>query len=348
MKVFITGGAGFIGANLAHHHLRLGDQVVVFDNLARRGVQANLAWLQRQAAGSARLDLIRGDLRDERAVLQALERHQDMGAVFHLAGQVAVTRSVQDPLGDFRDNALGTLHLLEGLRALGLTPPLIYASTNKVYGALSHLAVDLQGERYVLRGRPQGVDERVQLDFHSPYGCSKGAADQYVRDYCRIYGQRNVVLRQSCIYGRHQYGLEDQGWVAWFTIAALLDRPITIYGDGCQVRDVLFVDDLVGCYQRCLRHINTCAGRVFNVGGGQDRTLSLRQLVDILGRLRGRPLEPRYADWRPGDQRVYISDCGQVMEATGWRPTTSVEQGVARLYAWVQEHRASIERMLER
>ena len=261
MKVIITGGARFIGCNAAARHLQRGDEVVVLDDLSRAGVERNLEWLRTQG----RLTFAKVDLRDAEATRRFFGAHHDAAWVLHLAGQVAVTSSVADPRTDFEINAQGTLNVLEGMRASGTQAGLLYASTNKVYGNLGELDIVERDGRYAYARRPDGVAEAQPLDFHSPYGCSKGAADQYVRDYHRIYGLRTVVFRQSCIYGYHQFGGEDQGWVAWFIIATQLRRPLTVFGDGKQVRDVLFIDDLLDAFDAAFAPIDTVAGRVYNI-----------------------------------------------------------------------------------
>jgi CDP-paratose 2-epimerase len=266
-------------------------------------------------------------------MLQAEVARHDV--VHHLAGQVAVTTSVQDPRSDFESNALGTFNVLEAVRAAKNCPTMLYASTNKVYGGMTDAVIVERGTRYEYRDRPEGIDERQNLDFHSPYGCSKGAGDQYVRDYARIYGLRTVVMRQSCIYGPRQFGMEDQGWVAWFTIAALLGKKITVYGDGKQIRDLLHVDDLFDAWGLAERNIDVAAGQVYNVGGGPRRTLSLLELLAMLTELLGREIPVEFADWRPGDQRVYVSDIRKARDELEWEPKTDVNSGVRRLYQWV-------------
>lgn len=331
MRIVITGGAGFIGCNAADAFLREGHEVVVLDNLSRPGSALNLAWLRQN---HPRLRFIQADIREYDRLREHLGQIAPLDGILHLASQVAVTSSVRDPRQDFDINALGTLNVLEALRAVTPEAVLLYASTNKVYGGLEHVGVVPAGTRYQYRDRPHGISEAEPLDFHSPYGCSKGAADQYVRDYARIYGLRTVVLRQSCIYGRRQYGVEDQGWVAWFALAALSGRPITIYGDGRQVRDVLFVDDLIAAYRLALR--NPAAwGDIFNLGGGPAHTMSVwSEFGPILERLLGRSIPVTYADWRPGDQRIFVSDIRKAQQVLGWQPTVGPEAGIAALVEW--------------
>jgi CDP-paratose 2-epimerase len=331
--VLITGGAGFIGTNLARRLLDAGRSVVVFDNLSRPGVERNLAWL-RERYGS-RVRFARGDIRDRGAVRDAVT---GVGQVFHFAAQVAVTTSLADPVHDFEVNVGGTLNLLEALRAQKDPPPLVFTSTNKVYGALDDVGVRLEGNRYQPTDpgvRARGVSEDRPCDFHSPYGCSKGAADQYVLDSARSFGLRTVVFRMSCIYGPHQFGTEDQGWVAHFLLSALRDRPLTLYGDGRQVRDVLFVEDLVNAFLLAQAKIESISGQAFNIGGGPDHTISLVELLDLIRERHGRLPPVEFADWRVGDQRYYVSDTRRFQAATGWAPRVGVREGVGRLYEWL-------------
>jgi CDP-paratose 2-epimerase len=335
-KLIITGGAGFIGCHAASHFKRAGADVVVVDNLSRRGIEANLAWLRDQGVE----DFIRADVGDADAMNDLMGRHADADAVLHLAAQVAVTTSVTNPRADFEANALGTFNVLEAVRVAARgRPAFLYASTNKVYGGLDHLHVVRRHDRYAYEDLPRGVDELEPLDFHSPYGCSKGASDQYVLDYARIYGLRTVSFRQSCIFGTRQFGVEDQGWVAWFCIAAITGQPLTIYGDGRQVRDVLWVGDLIDCYERSLERIDEVRGHAFNIGGGPENTLSLRELVERLERRLGHRLEPRFSDWRPGDQRLFVADISKAEGLLGWKPKVGVAEGLDRLLAWVEDHR---------
>ena len=278
MRVLISGGAGFIGCNAANHFLQRGDDVTVFDNLSRTGSRHNLDWLLE----TGRASFVEGDVRDAAAVRRVVAEVRP-DAVLHLAGQVAVTTSVTDPRTDFEVNALGTLNLLEAVRTARPEAIVLYASTNKVYGELGHRRVVERGQGYAFDGKPAAVSEETQLDFYSPYGCSKGAADQYVRDYSRIYGLRSVVLRLSCVYGPRQFGVEDQGWVVWFVIAAVLGVRLTLYGDGKQVRDVLFVDDLVRLFERVIERADSVSNQVFNVGGGQGIGLQVEALVNGVG-----------------------------------------------------------------
>lgn len=333
----ITGGAGFIGTNMADRLLRAGDEVVVLDDLSRAGVEGNLQWLQDVHGSDLRLHV--ADVQDQGAVRQAVA---GAGRVFHFAAQVAVTTSIDDPLTDAAVNLNGTLTLLEELRRLADPPPLLFTSTNKVYGGLDDVRIEQRGDRYepVDHGlRAHGIGEQRPLDFCSPYGCSKGAADQYVLDYGKTYGLPTVVLRMSCIYGPHQCGNEDQGWVAHFLMQAMAGEPITIYGDGRQVRDVLFVDDLLDAMLRATDGIDRLGGRAYNIGGGPERTLSLLELVQLIAELEGRAPQVRLGDWRVGDQRWYVSDVRRFADATGWQPRVSPADGVRRLHEWLRSER---------
>jgi CDP-paratose 2-epimerase len=335
MRVLITGGAGFIGSNAAHHFIERGDHVTIFDNLSRRGSQHNLAWL-RAEHGPDSFTLIQADLREADRLVEAA---CDQDVILHYAGQVAVTTSVHNPRSDFEDNALGTFNALEAARLSGSNPIFLYSSTNKVYGGMENVELVETSTRYDYRDYPHGISESFPLDFHSPYGCSKGAGDQYVRDYARIYGLRTVVFRQSAIYGPRQFGIEDQGWLAWFIIAAVTGTPITIYGDGKQVRDVLYIDDLIHAYELAIAQIDQVVGQVFNVGGGVDNTLSIwTETGPLLEKLLGRAIPIGRGDWRPGDQRICVMDIRKAQTVLGWSPHIPVEDGVARLYHWVVEN----------
>jgi CDP-paratose 2-epimerase len=282
---------------------------------------------------------LNADITDAGQIKQLFKTHADAGLVFHLAGQVAVTNSVSDPRSDFEANALGTFNVLEATRLADIQAPFIFSSTNKVYGGLEGAGIVERDGHYAYAELASGVSEQQNLDFHSPYGCSKGAADQYVRDYHRIYGLQTVVFRQSCIYGYRQFGMEDQGWVAWFIIAAMQGRPITIYGDGKQVRDVLFIDDLLDAFEAAAANIDQTQGNVYNVGGGTPNILSLRELLDYLEEKQNQPVAYQQADWRPGDQKVYVSDIRKAKEEFGWAPKICVKHGLDLLYDWVASNK---------
>lgn len=338
MAVLITGGAGFIGINTADRLLAQGREVVLLDNLSRAGSADNLEWLRRR---HGEVEFAQVDVRDFDALKGALARCRSLEVVLHFAAQVAVTASVTDPMDDFSTNAAGTLHLLESVRQLGLDPVLLYSSTNKVYGAMEGVATVEEQTRYRYADLPHGVPESMPLDFHSPYGCSKGAADQYVRDYQRIFGLRTIVFRNSCIYGPRQFGIEDQGWLAWFVIAALRGLPITIYGNGKQVRDVLYIDDLIDAMLLAVEHPETSSGQIYNLGGGPANSLAVwTEFGPMLEQLLGRPLQVRQGDWRPGDQRVYISDIRRVARDFDWTPKVDPRAGIGRLFEWASENRA--------
>nr|WP_269141531.1 NAD-dependent epimerase/dehydratase family protein [Sphingomonas sp. IC-56] len=331
----ITGGAGFIGSNLADRLAGEGHSVIVYDALSRPGVESNLRWLQQRHHN--RIEAIIGDIRDEAAVAHAARRAK---AVFHLAAQVAVTTSMVDPRDDFEINIRGTLNVLDALRES--KTPVVFASTNKVYGDLIDLDFALEDEAYVPtdpRIRDHGIGEDRPLDFHTPYGCSKGAADQYVLDYARSFGVPTAVLRMSCIYGHRQMGTEDQGWVAHFLIRALEGKPITLYGDGHQVRDILDVSNAVEAYVQAWKKIEEVSGRAFNLGGGPQNAVSLRQLLAHIGDLIGRPIEIEYSDWRAGDQRYFVADTRSAQAALDLSPKVPWREGVARLASWLAEER---------
>lgn len=335
-KILITGGAGFIGTNYASRLIGRGDEVVLFDNLSRAGTPRNIAWL-RDAYGENSFLLIKGDVRDAEALQEAV---RGVDRIIHLAAQVAVTTSVEDPQTDFEINARGTLNVLEAARQAETNPLVIYSSTNKVYGDLTDVRVAEGDESYFYPDTPEGISESQLLDFHSPYGCSKGTGDQYVRDYHRIYGLPSVVFRQSCIYGPHQFGIEDQGWVAWFVIAAVTGKPITIYGDGKQVRDLLYIEDLLSAYDLAAEHIDKTQGQIYNIGGGPENTLSIwKQFGPLLEKELGREIPVSWESWRPGDQRVFIADIRKAARDFQWEPQISVEEGIRKLFKWVQENK---------
>jgi CDP-paratose 2-epimerase len=338
MKVLITGGAGFIGSNAASRFLRRGNEVVVIDNLAGHASALNLRWLRRQGS----LTFRHIDVREAEAVAAVIRANSDADLVLHLASQVAVTSSIADPRLDFEVNAQGTFNLLEAARLVGLRAPIIYASTNKVYGQLTDLTLKDSNGRCDFMGLRHGISEERRLDFHSPYGCSKGAADQYVRDYHRIFGLNTVVMRQSCIYGPRQFGREDQGWLAWLMIAAENRRPITIYGDGRQVRDILQIDDLLDAFEAAGRNIAIAAGSVYNIGGGPANAVSLLEVLDFIEQHAGIRVPYRFAPPRPGDQRVYISDIRRAGSQLGWSPRIEWRKGLSGLHGWIAANRAQL------
>ncbi|MDX5347076.1 MAG: SDR family NAD(P)-dependent oxidoreductase, partial [Hymenobacteraceae bacterium] len=333
----ITGGAGFVGTNVAKKLLKDGKRVMILDNLSRAGVERNLQWLCDQYPG--KVDVCVSDIRDMQTVKKLVKNASE---IYHFAAQVAVTTSLDFPINDFEINARGIINLLEAIRAQDNPPPLVFTSTNKVYGGLEDLEFISNCSRYHPADeniKQNGISEKRPLDFHSPYGCSKGSADQYVVDYARTYNIPAVVFRMSCIYGPHQYGTEDQGWVAHFAIRAIEDQSISIYGDGKQVRDILFVEDLVEAMQLAQKNMSKISGHAFNIGGGPENTTSLLELLNLLGEYRGNQIPVSFGDWRPGDQHYYVSDIRKFKEATGWSPRHNVQQGVAKLYQWLCEAR---------
>ncbi|KYG10501.1 CDP-paratose 2-epimerase [Sorangium cellulosum] len=331
----ITGGAGFIGSNVAHRLLQAGESVILFDNLSRPSVARNVDWLKR--VHGDRVTLVAGDVRDAGAVAEVVRR---ASSVFHFAAQVAVTTSLVRPAEDFEINARGTLNVLEAIRAQSAPPPLLFTSTNKVYGGLPDVPLQCRDRQYAPEDpklRAAGISEARPLDFHSPYGCSKGAADQYVIDYARTFGLPAAVFRMSCIYGPRQFGTEDQGWVAHFLLQALRREPITLYGDGMQVRDVLFIDDLVDAFLLARENIRQVSATAFNIGGGPENTVSLLELLDLIEELDGKRPATGVEAWRPGDQRYYVSDCRRFNAATGWWPRVRFRDGVRKLHGWLRE-----------
>jgi CDP-paratose 2-epimerase len=337
--VLITGGAGFIATNVAHRLLSAGQPVVIFDNLSRAGVEQNVDWLHRSHGELLRFEL--GDVRDPDALARVVAQVRQ---VYHFAAQVAVTTSLDDPFLDFEVNARGTLNLLQAVRSCERPPSVLFTSTNKVYGDLEDVGLRQSRTRYepdspaICR---DGISEDRCLEFHSPYGCSKGVAEQYVLDYARTFGIKTVVFRMSCIYGPHQFGTEDQGWVAHFLIAALRGEPLAIYGDGLQVRDVLFAEDLVDAMLFAQQHIDDLSGQAFNIGGGPANTVSLLELLDLIGDLLGRRPLAHLQPWRTADQRYYVSDTRKFRAITGWRPRVDVRAGVTALLDWLIANRVA-------
>lgn len=339
-SILITGGAGFIGSNLAERllsHPNSTTHVRIFDDLSRHGVAHNLTWLQKLPGGN-RLEFIKGDIRDASAVYQAAREATE---IYHLAAQVAVTTSVNAPRNDFEVNMLGTFNVLEAARHSGRRPFLLFTSTNKVYGALDGVPVAVSGTRYAAENADFcGVTETEFLDFHSPYGCSKGSADQYVRDYARIYALPTVVFRMSCIAGPRQFGTEDQGWVAHFLYSVLEGNPITIYGDGFQVRDVLHVHDLIDAMEAAAGEANRTAGEIYNLGGGPERAISVLEMLQAIAVITGIKPILRYSALRPGDQPLYVSDTSKLSAHTGWKARRSVVETVESIHHFWAENRA--------
>lgn len=337
-KWLITGGCGFVGSNLTASLLEEGHEVVAFDNLSRLGSAENLAWLRERAArpGAGRFTHVDGDTRSRTDVDDAFARHAEgVTAVAHVAGQVAMTTSIERPRHDFEVNALGALNVLEAIRARCPGAAVLFSSTNKVYGDLRQFRHEEQATRWTLPDLPHGLDEAVPLEFHSPYGCSKGAADQYFLDYHRIFGLKTVVFRHSSMYGGRQFATYDQGWVGWFAEQVLKGARFTISGDGKQVRDLLHADDLVTCYRMAAARIDACAGRPFNIGGGMASSLSLLELFSALERITGRKADFERLPWRASDQKVFVADTRAAQAAFGWTPRVGCEEGLRRMVEWV-------------
>lgn len=335
-KILITGGAGFIGSNYACRRILAGDDVTIYDNLSRDGAKDNLKWISSSTKDES-FDFVKGDIRDFEK-LKDSSKNKDV--IVHLAAQVAVTSSVHDPQYDFSINAGGTFNVIEAVRQCGNNPLIIYASTNKVYGEIDNIKVVEDTFRYSFEHLPLGISEKQLLNFHSPYGCSKGCGDQYVRDYSRIYGIPTVVFRQSCVYGTRQFGIEDQGWVAWFVIAAVLGKHIAIYGDGKQVRDLLYIEDLMKAYDLAIEKVEKVKGQIFNIGGGINNSVSIwQEFGPILEKIHGKKIPVEIKEWRPGDQKIYISDISKAKSLLGWSPQVNIENGLKSLYEWVAENK---------
>lgn len=333
MKILITGGMGFIGVNSAIYFYNKGYDVYLLDNLSRKGNIENHILLKDRI----KFVFWNKDIRNYFDIENIFKKN-NFDVILHLASQVAVTSSVQNPREDFEINALGTFNILECVRNYCPKCILIYSSTNKVYGEFKSDLVENENT-YQYSGEVTGINENQNLDFHSPYGCSKGTADQYVRDYSRIYKLKTVVLRQSCIYGPNQFGIEDQGWVSWFSIASIFDKKFKIYGDGKQVRDVLHVFDLIELYEMVILNINICSGKVYNIGGGNENRLSLLQLVEIIESELNKKILYDFGKWRPGDQKIYVSDITKIKNEINWYPKISPKEGVRLMIRWILENK---------
>lgn len=338
-NILITGGAGFIGCNAAQRYASRGDRVTLVDQLSRTGSERNLAWVK--SLNFPNVTFVKADIRDAKSVAEIFEK-EAFDTVLHCAAQVAVTLSITNPVYDYEVNATGTVNMLEGLRK-GKNPKafFVYTSTNKVYGGLEELTIREGDSRYHLADLPNGIPETQGLDFHSPYGCSKGAADQYTRDYARIYGLNTVVFRQSCIYGPQQVGIEDQGWIAWFIRKALQGDSVNVYGTGKQVRDLLFIDDLLDAYDLAEKHLDTTRGQIYNMGGGPSSAQSVLEVLEIIKK-EFPALSWKIEAWRAGDQKVYISDVSKAARDFQWRPKTSSAEGISKLIAWARENQHTL------
>lgn len=342
MRFLITGGAGFIGSNVTQRFINDGKEVIVFDNLSRPGSQLNLDWLKEYG----KFVFVKGDIRDKKQIKNLFDKYSPLDAVFHFAGQTTVTTSVINPAEDFEINALGTLNLLEACRKEKYKPLFVFASTNKVYGKLEKIELIEQKNKYDYKNMKNGVNESIPLDFHSPYGCSKGAADQYVRDYNRIYRLPTVVFRMSCIYGQRQFGVEDQGWVAWFIIAAIMNKQLTIYGNGKQTRDILFIDDYVNLCKLAVKNKNKIKGEVYNIGGGKENAISLLELIDTIEKTFHKKINYKYSTQRLGDQLIFVADINNAKKDIGWTPRINTQKGLQLLYEWVESHKQEIKSVL--
>jgi CDP-paratose 2-epimerase len=336
MRILITGGAGFIGSNTARYYLNQGYNVTILDNFSRFGSRDNVLWLNRQCKKKPKI--VEADLVYDKSKIQRVVKKVDL--IIHLAAQVAVTTSIQNPMHDFENNVIGTINLLEAVRLFGNNPVLIYSSTNKVYGGLENVAVVEKKTRFAFKSLTYGISEIQNLDFHTPYGCSKGAADQYVFDYGRIYGLDTIVFRQSCIYGPRQYGIEDQGWIAWFIIALTKKKTISIYGNGKQVRDLLYIDDLISAYDLAYKNVKKITNRIFNIGGGPGNTISVwLELKPLLVKLFKHEINVNFLPARKGDQPIYVSDIRKAKDILGWEPKVSIKDGVKELFDWVHANK---------
>jgi len=335
----ITGGCGFIGTNCADFYLKKGYKVIVFDNLSRAGAKENLKWLKNQ---KGRFIFVKGDIRDDKKLLATFKRYKP-DLIYHLAAQTTMVTSVENPREDFEINALGSFNVLEAMRKTKSRAAAVYSSTNKVMGKLLYIPIVEKKKRYDYKNI-KGVDEHFSLDFHGPYGCSKGCGDQYFLDYARIYNLNTIVFRQSGIFGPHQFGIEEQGWLAWFTNALLFDKPVTIFGDGKQVRDVLYIDDLLRAFDLAFKNIKKTRGKAYNIGGGPKFSLSIWELFEILEKLAGKKFNYSFDSWRPGDQKVYISDIRKAKEDFDWVPKISPKEGVTRLYNWISQNKTLIKK----
>jgi len=337
--ILITGGCGFIGTNAANYYLKKGYKVISLDNLSRAGSQQNLAWLKKTGRNFV---FVKADIRNNKKILEIFKKHKP-NLILHLAAQTTMVTSVTNPREDFEINAIGTFNVLEAMRLGSPKASLIYSSTNKVMGALTDIPVREKEKRYVFKNI-KAVSEKFPLDFHGPYGCSKGCGDQYTIDYARIFGLNTVVFRQSGIYGPHQFGIEEQGWLAWFCNALLFNKPVTIFGNGKQVRDVLYVDDLIRAYDSVLKNIKKTRGKAYTIGGGQKFSLSIWELFDILEKLSGKKFNYSFDTWRPGDQKIYISDLTSAKKDFGWSPKISLKEGLKRLYNWIAQNKNLIKK----
>ena len=337
-KILITGGAGFIGTNTAAYHLKKGDKVIVYDNLSRAGAKQNLNWLKSR---NDDFIFIKGDIKNYKKLLETFKKYKP-DLIYHLAAQTTMVTSVENPREDFEINALGTFNTLEAMRKTKSKAVAVYSSTNKVMGDLAYIPIIEKEKRYDYKDI-KGVDENFPLNFHGPYGCSKGCGDQYFLDYARIFGLNTIVFRQSGIYGPHQFGIEEQGWLAWFCNALLFDKPVTIFGNGKQVRDVLYIDDLLRAFDLAVMNIKKTRGKPYNIGGGPKSSLSIWELFAILEKLASKKFNFSFGSWRPGDQKIYISDISKAKKDFNWLPKVSPKEGIKKLYDWISRNKNLIQ-----
>ena len=337
-KILITGGAGFIGTNTAAYHLKKGDKVIVYDNLSRAGAKQNLNWLKSR---NDDFIFIKGDIKNYKKLLETFKKYKP-DLIYHLAAQTTMVTSVENPREDFEINALATFNTLEAMRKTKSKAAAVYSSTNKVMGDLAYIPIIEKEKRYDYKDI-KGVDENFPLNFHGPYGCSKGCGDQYFLDYARIFGLNTIVFRQSGIYGPHQFGIEEQGWLAWFCNALLFDKPVTIFGNGKQVRDVLYIDDLLRAFDLAVMNIKKTRGKPYNIGGGPKSSLSIWELFAILEKLASKKFNFSFGSWRPGDQKIYISDISKAKKDFNWLPKVSPKEGIKKLYDWISQNKNLIQ-----
>ncbi|MBD3229420.1 MAG: NAD-dependent epimerase/dehydratase family protein [Candidatus Lokiarchaeota archaeon] len=345
MNILVTGGCGFIGSNLVDFLIKDNkkNNILIIDDIKRDGAKLNKRWLENLYGERKNFRIVIKDIKNNNDI-KSFFKDQEM--IFHIAGQVAVTTSVKDPVMDFKINAGGTLNILEAARKSNTNPVILFTSTNKVYGNLNQYQIKLKDKKYDFKDLTGGVNESTPLDFHSPYGCSKGAADSYMKDYYRIYGLKTILFRMSCIYGPRQFGNEDQGWVAHFIISSILDKALTIFGDGKQVRDILFIDDLVKAMLQATDNINKTKGKVYNIGGGPKNVISLLELLELLEKHLNKKINVSYEDWRPGDQKVYYSNIDKAKEDFGWSPIITKEKGIVKLINWVKQNKILIKKRI--
>lgn len=332
-RICVIGGAGFIGSHLARKYFSEKNDVIIIDDLSRKLTKYNLKFIDKK------IKFIKLDISKKKNFNILKKIFKNIDIIFHCAAQVAVTTSLVDPLRDFEINMIGSMNVLEAVRNSNPKAIIFFSSTNKVYGDLENIQLKEYVKNYEFT-KIRGINENYPLDFHTPYGCSKGAADQYFLDYARYYGIRTVVFRKSCVYGTHQYGVEDQGWLSWFAIAGMIGKKITVYGNGKQVRDVLYIDDLINAYQLAENKIHLTAGHVFNIGGGYDNRISVINAIDKISRQTNRQVKIRYEKVREGDQKIYISDNTKAEKYFGWKPKVNIDTGFLNMVNWIRKNKS--------